>query len=483
MRPRIGIWVLLAAVLGGAVLFGSRGTSGPMDDLGLRSITLSSGRLSPRVSSATVNYTIAARSVANPVTIRVDTNDETSSVSVNGKPVPTGGSLELEALGEGSRILVEVANVAGAKRTYSILVLPDDFPGFDVKAMNDPQPGYIFLGNYEAATMDDPEYSAVGRYLIILDENVTPVWYYKSKSPKGDFGVQPNGALSFFEWYSKTYYTIDADTKDIIRSYSALGYPVTDSHDFIINPDGSYFIGAKVDRVEDLSAIGGHPEANVVEFVIQKASAADEILWEWRSWEHLSPDMGGPDQGYTEPPPAKIDYAHFNSMVLDGGGNFVIGNKHMSQIMKIDMNTGETLWRLGGKGSDFTFEGDPLGHFNHQHCVRLVPNGNVLMYDNGKLHDPPQSRAVEYQLDFTRKVAKMVFSFSYPDMYTEVMGSVQKLANGSTFIGWGGPKSDVTFTEVKNDGSIATEVSLTPPGQVSYRIQKFQWNPPWLASK
>ena len=190
---------------------------------------------------------------------------------------------------------------------------------------------------------------------------------------------------------------------------------MTDNHDFIINPDGSYFIGAKVERTEDLTALGGSKDASVEEFALQKASATDELLWEWRSWEHLSPRMAGPDQGVTDPPPAKIDYAHYNSIALDPDGNLVISNKHMSQVTKIDVRSGDIVWQFGGKASDFRFEGDPLDHFNHQHCVRLTAEGHVFMYDNGKLHDPPHSRAVEYELDFENKVAKMVWPSPIPE--------------------------------------------------------------------
>ena len=472
----ISIGAVVLALAGFAIL--PRFSSNSMDGPGLR---ISSGNLLPEFSSDIVHYTIRAQDISNPVRIRFNPTNPVKALRVNGQPAEPGVDFEVGHLEAGSRVQVDIETSDGTKNVHSILVLPEDFPGVKITKLDNPQPGYIFLGNYSFATMQDPN-PPIGRYLIILDHNATPVWYYKSESPKGDFAVQANGDLTFFEWNTQTYHTIDPISLEIVRSYVSLGeYPVTDNHDLILNEDGTYYIGAKVETTRDLSDVGGDEKAIVLEFVIQKASAEDEILWQWKSWEHFSPDNSTED--YRAAPPAKIDYAHFNSMTVDKNGDLVISNKHMSQIAKIDGESGEIIWKLGAKDGDFRFEDDPLGHFNHQHCARVAPDGNILMYDNGKMHEPSQSRALEYELDFENKVAKLVWSFSYPGMYTEVMGSVQKLENGNTFIGWGGPTTDVTFTEVRPDGSIATEASLTPAGQISYRIQKFDWQPPFLTQE
>jgi hypothetical protein len=51
------------------------------------------------------------------------------------------------------------------------------------------------------------------------------------------------------------------------------------------------------------------------------------------------------------------------------------------------------------------------------------------------------------------------------------MGSVQRLANGNTLIGWGS-NSNPAVTEVKPDGTKVLEIAL-PEGSFSYRVFKF----------
>jgi len=92
---------------------------------------------------------------------------------------------------------------------------------------------------------------------------------------------------------------------------------------------------------------------------------------------------------------------------------------------------------LGGKDSDFIFYNDPLLGFNHQHSVTQLPNGNILLYDNGNLHNPPQTRVVEYKLDEKTMTATLVWSYGIPGRFTYAAGSVQRLPNGHTLIGWG----------------------------------------------
>jgi hypothetical protein len=61
------------------------------------------------------------------------------------------------------------------------------------------------------------------------------------------------------------------------------------------------------------------------------------------------------------------------------------------------------LWRLGGRHNEFTIVGDPLRGFGFQHDVRVLDNGDLLFFDSGLAHSPPESRALEYRLD--RKTA------------------------------------------------------------------------------
>jgi hypothetical protein len=150
----------------------------------------------------------------------------------------------------------------------------------------------------------------------------------------------------------------------------------------------------------------------------------------------------------------------------------------MDEITKIDRQTGDIIWRLGGKkakNNDFMFTNDELT-FSHQHDIRRLSNGNITMFDNGNLHSPNFSRSVEYQLDEQNYTASLVWNFSYePVVYSRAMGNTQRLYNNSSIIGWGIRSEDVrAVTEVKEDGTVAFELSL-PDNMLNYRAFRFDW--------
>ena len=98
----------------------------------------------------------------------------------------------------------------------------------------------------------------------------------------------------------------------------------------------------------------------------------------------------------------------------------------------------------------------------------------IILFDNGNLHTPPVSRAVEYAVDPVAKTATLVWQFrDTPDKYAYYMGNVQRLTNGNTHINWvlaAYPKA----CEVDSNGVKQLELNLTP-GSDLYR----SWRAPW----
>ena len=62
--------------------------------------------------------------------------------------------------------------------------------------------------------------------------------------------------------------------------------------------------------------------------------------------------------------------------------------KHFSRITRIDFATGQIVYNMGQDmpSGDTTF-GDGL--FHHQHAPEMLPNGNMLIFDNGNDREPP----------------------------------------------------------------------------------------------
>ena len=156
--------------------------------------------------------------------------------------------------------------------------------------------------------------------------------------------------------------------------------------------------------------------------------------------------------------------------------------RHLSSIVKINRETGDVMWILGGKQNGFTFINEHAAnaptYFSYQHNVSVLPNGNITLFDNGNQRTPSYSRGVEYKLDMQNMTATLVWEYRHtPDISTNAMGSVERLPNGNTIIGWGqlpAGSTDPVFTEVHPDNSTALEFFL-PAGQFSYRSYNYQW--------
>jgi hypothetical protein len=133
------------------------------------------------------------------------------------------------------------------------------------------------------------------------------------------------------------------------------------------------------------------------------------------------------------------------------------------------------MWVLGGKSDDFEID-DPLDAFCVQHHVQRLPNGHLLIFDNATDcrpdgHARGESRAAEYAINEQNRTARLVWSHSQ-GINTFATGSVQRLANGNTLIGWG---TAGTLTEVTRDHEILWEATpRTPAGAISatYRVQR-----------
>lgn len=344
--------------------------------------------------------------------------------------------------------------------------LPADFPALTITQSDSPSPGYIFL-----ATNVQP--NSYGNYLIIADNNGNPVFYRKpGQGSIFDFKIQPAGVLTYLTDSTNTYYVMNTSLQVIDSITAGNGY-VTDNHELQILPDGNIFLLADDYEQIDMSEIvlGGNPDATVEEEVIQELDKNKNVIFQWRTIDHfnITDNIG---QDLTQP---TIDAFHANAIDIDQDGNILLSCRYLSEVTKINLETGDIIWRLGGNNNQFEFINDPIG-FSYQHDIRRLSNGDITLMDNGNMHTPQFSRAVEYKLDEVNKTATLVWQFRHdPDVYDSYMGNVQRLANGNTIIGWGGAETPAV-TEVRPDGSTALEMTFPYADEqlaLSYRAFRF----------
>jgi hypothetical protein len=343
--------------------------------------------------------------------------------------------------------------------------VPSDFPQVVITVNTNPSPGYLFLEN----ALD-----GVSPYTMMLDYQGLPVWYHQGRL--FDFTIQKNRQITWGTFdngrldsgYSSTFYAFDQNF-NFVRSYTTTNGYVTDGHDLKVQADGTYLmIGLRTNAV-DLSQyyVGGDPNAVVEETVIQEFTSAGELIFQWRAWDNY--DIGD------LVPKGNTEFAHMNGIDFDVDGNILVSCRHLSEVTKINHDSGEIIWRLSGAHNGFTFINDPFNGTSYQHNISALGNNHYMVFDNGDYHTLEVSRAAEYQLDLTNMTATLVWQFrDKPDKYTYYLGSAQRLPTGNTLINFVQAKYPKAI-EVDSDGVKHFELSLVP-GSDAYRAFRLPWN-------
>jgi hypothetical protein len=341
--------------------------------------------------------------------------------------------------------------------------LPADLPPATVTRFADPTPGSIFASNL----MRQGAFGAP--YLMILDNRGFPEFFRRMPGNCLDFKLQPTGVLSYNLRASRRFYLMDPSYA-VIDSVSGGNGEWLDGHELRLLPDGHAVVMIYEARTMDLTSVvsGGRPDAGVVGLMVQELDSARNVVFQWSSFDWMDVTDAADDVDLTS---SHIDWTHGNAIEVEDNGDFIVSCRNTDEIAKISRATGELVWRFGGKRNQFTFTNETRG-FRHQHAIRRLRDGNVILFDNG--NGVGDSRAVEYHLDEENLTATTVWEHHHdPPVDAEFMGYAQRLQNGNTFISWGtgGP----LFSEVTPAGDVALEMEL-PPGVFSYRTVRHHWN-------
>jgi len=183
------------------------------------------------------------------------------------------------------------------------------------------------------------------------------------------------------------------------------------------------------------------------------------------------------------------DYFHINSVDKDGDGNYLISARDACSVHKINGTTGEIIWRLGGKRSDF--ELGPNVAFCFQHHARFVSQNEdeevISLFDNSahgtesgrgtELHTHPFSQGKIIRVNSATWTASIVQAFQPPDgLLAKSQGGMQLLPNGNALVNWG---SEGAVTEYRPDGTpifhAYMDSGFLGEGVQNYRAFRYNW--------
>jgi hypothetical protein len=343
--------------------------------------------------------------------------------------------------------------------------------------------GYYFIAPYASS----PPYS-YSHPQLILDRLGKVVWYRVFPGQPGntttyDFKIQPDKRMTYYSIVRKKYFVMDS-TFMIKDSLDAANGFELDVHDLQFLPNGHYLLLALETRIRNLTGYHyfgvshttpGGANAQVTGVVIQEFDENKTLVWEWKGHDHFSFDDVDPLFLLN---PNKVDWTHANAVEPDDDGNILLSCRHFDEITKINRQTGDIIWRLGGKRNQFTSPNDPLD-FSGQHDIRRIGNGHITLLNNGTNNVPPLARALEFELDETSKTATRVWGYSYSNsVYSMAVGSHQALSNGNHLVDFGTiPDGYPWCVLVKPDTSVAMEISYSG-SYTSYRAFHYE-SLPW----
>ncbi len=281
------------------------------------------------------------------------------------------------------------------------------------------------------------------------------------------------GGLAGNGWGQGVYKLLDSEYNVVKTVQGGKGLR-GDLHEFFITPEGTALFTAYSPRSLDLSPYGGPANGVILDSYYQEVDiSSGKVLTTWRAADHVSPS-----ESYLPLPSDQTpwDFFHINSIDVANDGNLLISSRHCFCVFKVDRSTGEVIWRLHGKNSDFKMgEGSK---FEWQHHARHHPGNELTLFDDGAGGPSPMnekhSRGLKLKLHYDTMTCELVQAYEpRPKVLAAATGSVQVLPNGNVFVGWG---TTPYFSEFTADGQMLYCAQM-PANVFSYRALRAEWPP------
>lgn len=384
-----------------------------------------------------------------------------------------------------------------------------------IPATDDAAPGLIFYtpeSIYKSATNHGPAQS--GPYIYTDDGELVwsgfayigprsenfQVHNYRGQQVLGIFDGSHNSPMGHGHGHTKL---LD-NTYQVLGEIKGGGHKLADQHEFLFFDDNSALFTVYDPEIRDLEPYGAKEEGQmwILDNKIQKVDTdTNRVLWEWSSLEHVDPagtnlTLLSGNAGLGVNSSQVWHYFYMNAFDVNPDENtYLLSARSMCAIFKMDGETGDILWQLGGHDSDFAL-GEGVD-FCWQHDTRMHAQWQghktegskqiISFFDNSaheNLAGGPILQARAYsegkvvELDTEKHTATLLANFRAPrDLSVRSQGNMQLLPNGNAFINWG---YNGAMSEHTPDGTTIFYTELDSgklgPGSENYRAFKFEWH-------
>ena len=171
------------------------------------------------------------------------------------------------------------------------------------------------------------------------------------------------------------------------------------------------------------------------------------------------------------------EWTHSNSLQVAPGGEILQSIRHLDTVIAISPTFDRIAWRIGRFSSSFVFS-DPSDKFYHQHFARMLPNGHLLLFDNGNGRPAAEgglySRGLELALDWNTMTARKIWQYRHPPAggsstykYSNSQGEAIRLENGNTLVLFGSDINPATLTARSPQTFTLVEADANPEAGAS----------------
>ena len=359
--------------------------------------------------------------------------------------------------------------VYGPAGEFTTGPLPPELTGLQIRAAGRSSPPLI-------ATDYRGEWNS---YYFFWDETGHIVWYYMIEDRDdlvidrriGPLRPKPNGNLLFL---SSACCLIEmtplGEVVDWIGPNQGAGRP---HHDFLLLNDSRILYLGQERAALGAPVHGWEPAAIARSDRLHIWNPADgtiEEVWDSRDFWDIS------DPGQWMMPGQSKDWLHLNSLSVGPGGRLLLSSRRRHQIVALAPDFRRVEWQLGGPGSDYEIP-NPGDRFYGQHTASQLPNGHILLFDNGNGRPDSEggawSRALELRLDPASGTAVKVWEYRHqPERYSRVVSSAFRLSNGHTLVNFG-------FNEAGPEPSPLVVVEVNRQGNEVFRLETFSLHEYW----
>ena len=444
----------------------------------------------PEFSADILHYAVGCRATVSGDTMRLTFSAATAGtrVAVNGVQADDqNATVEVTVEGDSDVSITLATGSNGTSTTYVVHCMDSRNPAIE-PTIKEPGASTELITVY--AQIGPTRHQIDATYLAIIDANGVPRWQRRLNTRATHFKAHRDGKYP----YSYGHYLrsavgyrmviLDENLDEVERVTTTGALQHTGAHDFAIRENGNYVFEAYEPDIRDFSAYtdeNDNPYGTSVateDSVIEEVNPAGSRVFFWNSWN----DMYLNDCLQHRFP---NDYAHINSVQVVDEADIIASFRGCAQVWRIDRETETGEWLLGRSNrSDAEWEaqkgirvlkivGDPHGEFCGQHSARLIPNGHLVLFDNGWhcLEDPETrdtqrtdwgfSRVVEYALDIDNGEAVFVRQHCLGnkcEQFSEAQGHIHRMDSGHWLVSWGrgavdnwdrtGPYPEASLTEV-----------------------------------